>query len=230
MKKRSIWQRKWLWPFAAFLSFAFVIHAQDNSTAKEPAKFGVGIAYGFKDQIKQLEHPVVHPVEFTLRYNLSPKHSIRINVPLGWRNQRHPWGGWSAYYEDYVEGCDKQESRLYGLGIGYDYLIATYKNLDLIAGGGLEYQRFCHLYKRWSKVEGEQMLTTTRYEFNDFSIYPQAGLRYTWKFVGVEVDYRCYFTLRGKRSYYSNFLYLPHPMKYGMHINHAFRCGLFFLF
>lgn len=228
MKKRSIWQRKWLWPFAAFLSLAFVIHAQDNSTAKESAKFGVGIAYGFKDQIKQLEHPVVHPVEFTLRYNFSPKHSIRINVPLGWRNHRHPWGGWSAYYEDYVEGCDKQESRLYGLGIGYDYLIATYKNLDLIAGGGLEYQRFCHLYERWTK--GDPTLTTTRNEFNDFSIYPQAGLRYTWKFVGVEVDYRCYFTLRGKRRYYSNFLYLPHPMKYGMHINHAFRCGLFFLF
>ena len=51
MKKRSIWQRKWLWPFAAFLSLAFVIHAQDSSTAKEPAKFGVGIAYGFKDPV-----------------------------------------------------------------------------------------------------------------------------------------------------------------------------------
>ena len=224
MKKRSIWQRKWLWPFAAFLSLAFVIHAQDNSTAKEPAKFGVGIAYGFKDQVKQ----IVHPVEFTLRYNLSPKHSIRINVPLGWRNQRHDWGGWSAYYEDYVEGCDKQESRLYGLGIGYDYLIATYKNLDLIAGGGLEYQRFCHLYERWTK--GDPTLTTTRNEFNDFSIYPQAGLRYTWKFVGVEVDYRCYFTLRGERWDYNLFSYLHNPTNYDTHINHAFRCGLFFLF
>ena len=228
MKKRSIWQRKWLWPFAAFLSLAFVIHAQDNSTAKEPAKFGVGIAYGFKDQIKQLEHPVVHPVEFTLRYNFSPKHSIRMNIPLGWRNQRDNWGGWFPAKEDYVEGYDKYKMRLYGLGFGYDYSIATYKNLDLIAGGGLEYQRFCHLYERWTK--GDPTLTTTRNEFNDFSIYPQAGLRYTWKFVGVEVDYRCYFTLRGKRRYSSGFLYLPHHMKYGMHINHAFRCGLFFLF
>ena len=171
---------------------------------------------------------IVHPVEFTLRYNLSPKHSIRINVPLGWRNQRHDWGGWSAYYEDYVEGCDKQESRLYGLGIGYDYLIATYKNLDLIAGGGLEYQRFCHLYERWTK--GDPTLTTTRNEFNDFSIYPQAGLRYTWKFVGVEVDYRCYFTLRGERWDYNLFSYLHNPTNYDTHINHAFRCGLFFLF
>lgn len=223
MKKRSIWQRKWLWPFAAFLSLAFVIHAQDNSTAKEPAKFGVGIAYGFKDQVKQL----VHPVEFTLRYNLSPKHSIRINVPLGWRNQRHPWGGWSAYYEDYVEGCDKQESRLYGLGIGYDYSIATYKNLDLIAGGGLEYQRFYHFFRR---VEEGIPFPFLRCRYNDYSLYPQVGLRYAWKFVGVELDYRCYFTLRGERWDYEQYSYLHNPMNYDTHINHAFRCGLFFLF
>ena len=227
MKKRSIWQRKWLWPFAAFLSLAFVIHAQDNSTAKESAKFGVGIAYGFKDQIKQLEHPVVHPVEFTLRHNFSPKHSIRINVPLGWRNHRHPWGGWSAYYEDYVEGCDKQESRLYGLGIGYDYLIATYKNLDLIAGGGLEYQRFYHFFRR---VEEGIPFPFLRCRYNDYSLYPQVGLRYAWKFVGVELDYRCYFTLRGERWDYEQYSYLHNPMNYDTHINHAFRCGLFFLF
>ena len=226
MKKRSIWQRKWLWPFAAFLSLAFVIHAQDNSKAKEPAKFGVGIAYSFKDQMKQLKHPVVHPVEFTLRYNFSPKHSIRINVPLGWRNQRHPWGGWSAYYEDYVEGCDKQESRLYGLGIGYDYSIATYKNLDLIAGGGLEYQRFYILHQ---EVFEDTPFPFQRSRYNDYSLYPQVGLRYTWKFVGVELDYRCYFTLRESRDFYEH-SNLPVIVDHDTHINHAFRCGLFFLF
>ena len=226
MKKRSIWQRKWLWPFAAFLSLAFVIHAQDNSTAKEPAKFGVGIAYGFKDQMKQFKHPVVHPVEFTLRYNLSPKHSIRINVPLGWRNQRDNWGSWSPAKEDYVEGYRKHKMRLYGLGFGYDYSIATYKNLDLIAGGGLEYQRFYILHQ---EVFEDTPFPFQRSRYNDYSLYPQVGLRYTWKFVGVELDYRCYFTLRESRDFYEH-SNLPVIVDHDTHINHAFRCGLFFLF
>ena len=226
MKKRSIWQRKWLWPFAAFLSLAFVIHAQDNSTAKEPAKFGVGIAYGFKDQMKQLKHPVVHPVEFTLRYNFSPKHSIRMNVPLGWRNQRDNWGGWSPAKEDYVEGYRKHKMRLYGLGFGYDYSIATYKNLDLIAGGGLEYQRFYILHQ---EVFEDTPFPFQRSRYNDYSLYPQVGLRYTWKFVGVELDYRCYFTLRESRDFYEH-SNLPIIVDHDTHINHAFRCGLFFLF
>ena len=226
MKKRSIWQRKWLWPFAAFLSLAFVIHAQDNSTAKEPAKFGVGIAYGFKDQMKQLKHPVVHPVEFTLRYNFSPKHSIRMNVPLGWRNQRDNWGGWSPAKEDYVEGYRKHKMRLYGLGFGYDYSIATYKNLDLIAGGGLEYQRFYILHQ---EVFEDTPFPFQRSRYNDYSLYPQVGLRYTWKFVGVEFDYRCYFTLRESRDFYEH-SNLPIIVDHDTHINHAFRCGLFFLF
>ena len=226
MKKRSIWQRKWLWPFAAFLSLAFVIHAQDSSTAKEPAKFGVGIAYSFKDQMKQLKHPVVHPVEFTLRYNLSPKHSIRINVPLGCRNQRDNWGGWSPAKEDYVEGYRKHKMRLYGLGIGYDYSIATYKNLDLIAGGGLEYQRFYILHQ---EVIEDTPSPFQRRRYNDYSLYPQVGLRYTWKFVGVELDYRCYFTLSETRDFYEH-SNLPVIVDHDTHINHAFRCGLFFLF
>lgn len=226
MKKRSIWQRKWLWPFAAFLSLAFVIHAQDNSTAKEPAKFGVGIAYSFKDQMKQFKHPVVHPVEFTLRYNLSPKHSIRINVPLGWRNQRDNWGGWSPAKEDYVEGYRKHKMRLYGLGFGYDYSIATYKNLDLIAGGGLEYQRFYILHQ---EVFEDTPFPFQRSRYNDYSLYPQVGLRYTWKFVGVELDYRSYFTLRESRDFYEH-SNLPVIVDHDTHINHAFRCGLFFLF
>ena len=171
-------------------------------------------------------------MEFTLRYILSPKHSIRINVPLAWNNnhERDHYRAWSPVTEDdhVVEGYFKDKIRLFGLGFGYDYSIATYKNLDLIAGGGLEYQRFCHLYERWTK--GDPTLTTTRNEFNDFSIYPQAGLRYTWKFVGVEVDYRCYFTLRGERWDYEQYSYLHNPMNYDTHINHAFRCGLFFLF
>ena len=222
MKKRSIWQRKWLWPFAAFLSLAFVIHAQDNSKAKEPAKFGVGIAYGFKDQVKQF----VHPVEFTLRYNLSPKHSIRMNIPLGWRNQRDNWGGWFPAKEDYVEGYDKYKMRLYGLGFGYDYSIATYKNLDLIAGGGLEYQRFYILHQ---EVFEDTPFPFQRSRYNDYSLYPQVGLRYTWKFVGVELDYRCYFTLRESRDFYEH-SNLPVIVDHDTHINHAFRCGLFFLF
>ena len=226
MKKRSIWQRKWLWPFAAFLSLAFVIHAQDNSKAKEPAKFGVGIAYSFKDQMKQLKHPVVHPVEFTLRYNFSPKHSIRMNIPLGWRNQRDNWGGWFPAKEDYVEGYRKHKMRLYGLGFGYDYSIATYKNLDLIAGGGLEYQRFYILHQ---EVFEDTPFPFQRSRYNDYSLYPQVGLRYTWKFVGVELDYRCYFTLRESRDFYEH-SNLPVIVDHDTHINHAFRCGLFFLF
>ena len=227
MKKRSIWQKKWLWPFAAFLSLAFVIHAQDNSKAKEPAKFGVGIAYGFKDQVKQF----VHPVEFTLRYNLSPKHSIRINVPLAWNNnhERDHYRAWSPVTEDdyVVEGYFKDKIRLFGLGFGYDYSIATYKNLDLIAGGGLEYQRFYHFFRR---VEEGIPFPFLRCRYNDYSLYPQVGLRYAWKFVGVELDYRCYFTLRGERWDYEQYSYLHNPMNYDTHINHAFRCGLFFLF
>ena len=226
MKKRSIWQRKWLWPFAAFLSLAFVIHAQDNSTAKEPAKFGVGIAYGFKDQVKQL----VHPVEFTLRYNLSPKHSIRMNVPLAWNNnhERDHYRAWSPVTEDdyVVEGYFKDKIRLFGLGFGYDYSIATYKNLDLIAGGGLEYQRFYILHQ---EVFEDTPFPFQRSRYNDYSLYPQVGLRYTWKFVGVELDYRCYFTLRESRDFYEH-SNLPIIVDHDTHINHAFRCGLFFLF
>ena len=226
MKKRSIWQKKWLWPFAAFLSLAFVIHAQDNSTAKEPAKFGVGIAYGFKDQVKQF----VHPVEFTLRYNLSPKHSIRMNVPLAWNNnhERDHYRAWSPVTEDdyVVEGYFKDKIRLFGLGFGYDYSIATYKNLDLIAGGGLEYQRFYILHQ---EVFEDTPFPFQRSRYNDYSLYPQVGLRYTWKFVGVELDYRCYFTLRESRDFYEH-SNLPIIVDHDTHINHAFRCGLFFLF
>ena len=176
--------------------------------------------------MKQLKHPVVHPVEFTLRYNLSPKHSIRMNIPLGWRNQRDNWGGWSPAKEDYVEGYRKHKMRLYGLGFGYDYSIATYKNLDLIAGGGLEYQRFYILHQ---EVFEDTPFPFQRSRYNDYSLYPQVGLRYTWKFVGVELDYRCYFTLRESRDFYEH-SNLPIIVDHDTHINHAFRCGLFFLF
>ena len=41
--------------------------------------------------------------------------------------------------------------RLYGLGIGYDYSIVSYKNLDLFAGGGLEYRDFIIDIRRFKK-------------------------------------------------------------------------------
>ena len=56
------------------------------------------------------------------------------------------------------------------------------------------------------------------------------GLRYTWRFVGVEFDYRCYFSVRGLDNYSEQFSELPREVDYDTHIDHAFRCGVYFLF
>ena len=49
-----------------FLFFICDINAQEI-TKERPARFGIGIAYGFKDRVKEL----IHPIELTVRYNLS---------------------------------------------------------------------------------------------------------------------------------------------------------------
>ena len=69
-----------------------------------------------------------------------------------------------------------------------------------------------------------------RDRFNDYSLYPKVGLRYTWRFVGVEFDYRCYFSVRGLDNYSEQFSDLPREVDYDTHIDHAFRCGVYFLF
>ena len=51
---------------AVLLLFA-TSNAQEITKEKEPARFGIGIAYGFKDRVKEL----IHPIELTVRYNLS---------------------------------------------------------------------------------------------------------------------------------------------------------------
>ena len=67
-----------------FLLLFATSNAQEITKEKEPARFGIGIAYGFKDRVKEL----IHPIELTVRYNLSEKHSFYVNVPLGWKSWR----------------------------------------------------------------------------------------------------------------------------------------------
>ena len=202
-----------------FLLLFATSNAQEITKEKEPARFGIGIAYGFKDRVKEL----IHPIELTVRYNLSEKHSFYVNVPLGWESWRDDYG----YVDPVIRGYYTHKMRLYGLGIGYDYSIVSYKNLDLFAGGGLEYQRF---YFRYQEVQEGEPFPFQRDRFNDYSLYPKVGLRYTWKFVGVEFDYRCYFSVRGLDNYSEQFSELPREVDYDTHIDHAFRCGVYFLF
>ncbi|MRZ00193.1 hypothetical protein GKD51_21465, partial [Parabacteroides distasonis] len=159
---------------AVLLLFA-TANAQEITKEKKPARFGIGIAYGFKDRVKEL----IHPIELTVRYNLSEKHSFYVNVPLGWKSWRDDY----ASVDPVIRGYYTHKMRLYGLGIGYDYSIVSYKNLDLFAGGGLEYQRF---YFRYQEVQEGEPYPFLRDRFNDYSLYPKVGLRYTWRFVGVE--------------------------------------------
>ena len=166
---------------------------------------------------------LIHPIELTVRYNLSEKHSFYVNVPLGWKSWRDDYG----YVDPVIRGYYTHKMRLYGLGIGYDYSIVSYKNLDLFAGGGLEYQRF---YNRYQEVQEGEPYPFLRDRFNDYSLYPKVGLRYTWRFVGVEFDYRCYFSVRGLDHYSEQFSDLPREVDYDTHIDHAFRCGVYFLF
>ena len=141
MSKKYILRSKWFLSMAVLLLFA-TANAQEITKEKEPARFGIGIAYGFKDRVKEL----IHPIELTERYNLSEKHSFYVNVPLGCKSWRDDY----ASVDPVIRGYYTHKMRLYGLGIGYDYSIVSYKNLDLFAGGGLEYQRF---YNRYQEVQ-----------------------------------------------------------------------------
>ena len=95
-----------------FLLLFATSNAQEITKEKEPARFGIGIAYGFKDRVKEL----IHPIELTVRYNLSEKHSFYVNVPLGWKSWRDDY----ASVDPVIRGYYTHKMRLYGLGIGYD--------------------------------------------------------------------------------------------------------------
>ena len=71
MSKKYILRSKWFLSMAVLLLFA-TANAQEITKEKKPARFGIGIAYGFKDRVKEL----IHPIELTVRYNLSEKHSF----------------------------------------------------------------------------------------------------------------------------------------------------------
>ena len=142
-----------------FLLLFATSNAQEITKEKEPARFGIGIAYGFKDRVKEL----IHPIELTVRYNLSEKHSFYVNVPLGWKSWRDDYG----LRRSVIRGYYTHKMRLYGLGIGYDYSIVSYKNLDLFAGGGLEYQRFLFSISGGSR---RKALPFLRDRFNDYSL------------------------------------------------------------
>ena len=45
-----------------FLLLFATSNAQEITKEKEPARFGIGIAYGFKDRVKEL----IHPIELTV--------------------------------------------------------------------------------------------------------------------------------------------------------------------
>ena len=124
MSKKYILRSKWFLSMAVLLLFA-TSNAQEITKEKEPARFGIGIAYGFKDRVKEL----IHPIELTVRYNLSEKHSFYVNVPLGWKSWRDDY----ASVDPVIRGYYTHKMRLYGLGIGYDYSIVSYKNLDPVS-------------------------------------------------------------------------------------------------
>ena len=196
------------------LSFFSTVNAEEVVKEKEPHRFGVGISYDFKNRIRR----EMHPIEFTIRYKLPERHTFYLNVPLGWRK-------WKDSYT--VAGYDTHKMRLYGLGIGYDYTIAGCKHLELFAGGGLEYQRLNH---RNQTISHEETKSVERSKFNDYAIYPKVGLRYTWRFVGAELDYRFYISERAMEGdYYGRNTF--HGMSgYGAHSHHSFHCGVYFLF
>ena len=93
MSKKYILRSKWFLSMAVLLLFA-TSNAQEITKEKEPARFGIGIAYGFKDRVKEL----IHPIELTVRYNLSEKHSFYVNVPLGWKSWRDDYASVDPSY------------------------------------------------------------------------------------------------------------------------------------
>ena len=86
---------------AVLLLFA-TSNAQEITKEKEPARFGIGIAYGFKDRVKEL----IHPIELTVRYNLSEKHSFYVNVPLGWKSWRDDYASVDPVIRGILIKCD----------------------------------------------------------------------------------------------------------------------------
>ena len=54
-----------------FLLLFATSNAQEITKEKEPARFGIGIAMVL-DRVKEL----IHPIELTVQYNLSEKHSF----------------------------------------------------------------------------------------------------------------------------------------------------------
>ena len=231
MGKRWLLRCKYLLALASLLLFA-AANASEITKDTVPRRFGVGIAYGFKDRVKGM----VHPIELTVRYKLSDRHSLYMNVPFGWRE----WGWKSAVYPFTTprsrEDCT-HKMRLYGLGFGYDYSILTYQDVTLFTGGGLEYQRLNYRYKEEDEVydifvpPGPIRLFNSfgSAKFNDFAIYPKVGLRYTYRFVGIEFDYRYYVSKRGMHEYYSGGLF-SYEFVHDTRLSPAFHCGVYFLF
>ena len=187
-----------------------------------PRRFGVGIAYGFKDRVKGM----VHPIELTVRYKLSDRHSLYMNAPFGWMGQKDTRWHWGEVFPPHSYWhTDTDKMRLYGLGFGYDYSIVRCHNLELFAGVGVEYQR---LYVRYQTISEGETLPYRHYRYNDYSAYPKIGLRYTWRFVGAELDYRCYFSERNK--YTMLFGEYSKEEDYDIQIDHSLRIGIYFLF
>ena len=206
----------------SLLSFFSAVNAEEVVKEKMPYRFGVGISYDFKNRIRR----AMHPIEFTIRYKLPERHTFYLNVPLGWKKWKDDYSFPATY-----------KMKLYGLGIGYDYSIARCEHLELFAGGGFEYQRLNYRYKEEDEEydifvpPGPIRLFNSfgSAKFNDFAIYPKVGLRYTYRFVGIEFDYRYYVSKRGMHEYYSGGLF-SYEFVHDTRLSPAFHCGVYFLF
>ena len=151
-------------------------------------RFGIGLGYDFLNLIKQegsyLDKKINnHPIGLNLKYRINKRHEIIANIPITVAKQS---------YNDY--GLE-DKNKIYGIGVGYNYLQNVDKNLNGFVGMSIEYanqKQTTNKYDISKPSSKKNTLGVIEYKNNIYSIIPQIGLQYNYKKIEIELKYKLY--------------------------------------
>lgn len=187
-------------------------------------KFGVGIGYGYRSLMMILDNKPMndlctnlHPMELSFQYRPDQRQIFYATIPwmLDTRSKIH--NGYHDYIvTEHPNPCpyDNQKTYIYGLDIGYNYIVIDYKKFLFFAGIGIGFQRYkCEsihdtlFEENFPLFERDKLVSDIKTDA--YSILPQAGIRYEWKRIGLELKYRFYITK--KKYHFMADYYWQHP-------------------
>ena len=175
-----------------FILLAFIGYTQTVKTTNQH-KFGLGLGYNINSEIGDS----IHPVEISLRYQLNNKLTIQLYAPLSLKKS-------SIRNED-----ETRKQTLYGIGIGYDYIVYSYTHFIFFAGLSTDYQWY---QNRWDFHRVEPQRDWTYYEWNKIkriNIKPNIGLRLSFDKIIIESKMNLFISRMNYEKYAYSFEIFP---------------------